>query len=80
MGPPPWELTIVKYTMSTTLNSELESEAETSRVCRMIRWFQRQHEAERELEQLLKDGWSGTLHDCLGIWQVDVVRLLRDLA
>lgn len=67
-------------TMSIRVKSELDGETGTSHVCRMIRWFQRQHEAERELEKLLKDGWSGTLHDCLGIWQVDVVRPLRDLA
>ena len=49
-------------------------------VCRMIRWFQAQCDAERELERLLNDGWSGTLHDCAGIWKVDVVRPLRDPA
>ncbi|NUM53069.1 MAG: hypothetical protein HUU46_05445 [Candidatus Hydrogenedentes bacterium] len=50
---------------------------ESSPTCRMIRWFRAQHDAERELERLLGNGWMGSLHDCIGIWQVDVVRPLR---
>ena len=46
-------------------------------VCRMVRWFRAQHEAEDELGRLLGRGWVGSLHDCGDVWQVDVVRPLR---
>lgn len=59
---------------------ESHEASDASPVCRMIRWFQLQRDAEQELSRLLDEGWVGSLHDCIGIWQVDVVRPLRDSA
>jgi len=44
----------------------------------MLRWFHDRHDAERELLRRLEDGWIGSLHDCAGIWRVDVIRPLRN--
>lgn len=46
-------------------------------VCRMIRWCTALEDAERELNRLLRDGWSGTLIESTECWQVVVVRPLR---
>ena len=60
---------------NTTNNARAQDPA--SPVCRMVRWCDGRIEAERTLELLLVDGWTGAMHDCIGLWQVDVQRPLR---
>lgn len=71
MGSLPWEL---PYTENDSMNTQEEH----SSVCRMVRWFTVQDDAERELQNRLDAGWNGTMRDCTGIWLVDVVRPLRE--
>ena len=49
---------------------------EATSVCRMVRWFSAQDDAERELQVRLDAGWNGSMRDCIGIWLVDVVKPL----
>ena len=58
-------------------SQQLRSREEQSPVCRMVQWCEGRQEAERMLERLLNDGWNGAMRDCVGLWQVDVVRPLR---
>ena len=46
-------------------------------MCRMVQWCECQAEAEATLTRLLREGWYGAMRDCIGLWQVDVVRPLQ---
>lgn len=76
MGSPPWELTIAGLTMQPNLRIDAPHFSGDHAVCRMARWFRARHDAEAELASRLDNGWIGALHDCVGIWRVDVVRRL----
>lgn len=71
VGSLPWEL---PYSEREFMNTYQEVKP----VCRMIRWFSIQSDAERELENRLNTGWNGSMRECTGIWLVDVVRPLRE--
>jgi len=43
----------------------------------MVSWRGEEAGAERELDRLLREGWTGSMHECSGLWLVDVVRQLR---
>lgn len=71
VGSLPWEL---PYNERDTMNTLQEA----TPVCRMVRWFSVQNDAERELEFRLNAGWNGSMRSCAGIWLVDVVRPLKE--
>lgn len=71
VGSLPWEL---QYIERKSMNMLEEATA----VCRMVRWFSVQDDAERELELRLNAGWNGSMRNCTGIWLVDVVRPLKE--
>lgn len=50
---------------------------EVTPVCRMVRWFSVQDDAERELKQRLNAGWHGSMRECTGLWLVDIIRPLE---
>jgi len=61
------------------MNTEIVHDQGTEQYCHMIRWCDQESVAEAELSRLLAEGWIGSLRDCTGIWQVDVVRPFQRL-